>query len=218
MIIMLIDGKTALALVQGEDLSGLLDGVRARLMPHRLFLGEPSRELGTILSGMAFLLTEDAYHARLVWRSFLRLVFALCSAFLFALSFALALAFLFALPFSLPFVSASTSTRVASFPSICHAPLSVRLVHRFPLNSESITRSVQRAWAILDPVDCVPVLLRLSCPGACPNSVLHVGARVVPIPPRPTKFTLASWAIGVTGVRAALSASIVVSWCIRWSC
>ena len=42
-----------------------------------------------------------------------------------------------------------------------YAPLSVRLMHRFPLTSESIVplQPRQRASAILDLVGCVPVLL-----------------------------------------------------------
>ena len=131
---MLIDGKIALVpncvrvLFQGEDPSGFLDGIRARLVSHCLFLSEPIRELGeTILSGMASLRTEEAFHAQLVWRSFFRLVFALCSAFLFALFFALAFAFLFALAFLLALRERVISHRCCLAP-VCHTSLSVRLV------------------------------------------------------------------------------------------
>ena len=52
--------------IQGEDPSVFLDGVRALLVTHCFLLSEPGGELGAILSGVAFLLAEETLHIRRV--------------------------------------------------------------------------------------------------------------------------------------------------------
>ena len=52
-------------MIRGKDPPVFLDGIRALLVTHCLFLSEPSRELGAIFSGMAFLLAQEALHTRL---------------------------------------------------------------------------------------------------------------------------------------------------------
>ena len=93
-----------------------------------------------------------------------RLVFALCSAFLFALFFALAFAFLFALAFLLALRERVISHRCGLAPRLPYLTVCTLGVlpstqigeHRTPA---ATSRSVQRACAILGPVGCVPVSL-----------------------------------------------------------
>ena len=189
------DGKIALvpncirALFQGEDPSGFLDGVRAWLVSHCVFSASQSENLGRQSFRAWPLRTKEAFHAQLVWRSFFRLVFALCSAFLFALFFALAFAFLFALAFLLALRERVISHRCGLAP-VCHASLSVRLVYCLPLRSESTVllqlRRVQSnvpalfwvLWVVCQYL-CFDRVLE------CPNFALRIVAQVVPIPPRP---------------------------------
>ena len=85
---------------------------------------------------MASLLTKEA---RQVWRFSLRLVLALCFglSFAFAFLFALLFAFLLALAFAFAFRECVDFHRYGVVP-VCDAPLSVRLMHRFPLVLESL--------------------------------------------------------------------------------
>ena len=85
--------------VQREDPSVFLDGVSTLLVTHCILLSGPGRELRAIVSGVAFLLAEET----------LQLDVSDVPSF--------GLSLLFALPFSLPFVNASTSIGVESFPS-----------------------------------------------------------------------------------------------------
>ena len=125
-------------LIQGEDPSVLLNGICTLLVTHCFLLSEPGRELRAILSGVAFLLAEETLHIRRGCCSFF--VACLCSflCFFFALVFALlfTLAFAFVLTFAF---HERVDFHWRGVVPVRYAPLSVRLMRRFPLTFVSFT-------------------------------------------------------------------------------